>query len=127
MNSPAQPGGADRSVPQRVLNALEGAKTESLGLSCRALSLAVGAPGREVRYAVTALREGGVPICGTPRTGYFIARTAEELAETLNFLRARAMHSLKIEAGLRRMSLPQLLGQMQMEWENNYGDPGNLF
>ena len=85
------------------------------GISCRKLAAAVAAAEREVREAVTALRRSGHPVCGTPSTGYFIARTREELDETCVFLRGRALHTLGLEASLRKVSLPRLVGQMQLD------------
>ena len=41
-------------------------------------------------------------------------QTAEELESCCAFLRARAMHSLMIEARLRRLPLPDLLGQLKL-------------
>lgn len=70
---------------------------------------------RNVRAAVESLRRDGHPICATPETGYYIAESEAELSETLAFLRARAMTSLSQIARIRRVSLPVLMGQMQIE------------
>jgi hypothetical protein len=67
---------------------------------------------RRVRTLVTELRLEGSPICGNPASGYFFAETAAELEDTCSFLRSRAMSSLVIESRLRRISMPELLGQM---------------
>ena len=67
---------------------------------------------RQVRKIVTDLRMEGSHICGHPGTGYYMAATAQELADTCAFLRSRAMSSLVIESRLRRISMPELLGQM---------------
>ncbi|XAI95651.1 hypothetical protein [Microcystis phage Mae-JY22] len=69
---------------------------------------------RLVRTLVTELREDGVAVCGHPTTGYFIAETAEELEECCQFLRRRALHSLGLEARLRKMPLPDLIGQLHL-------------
>lgn len=69
---------------------------------------------RMLRKLVTRAREDGVAIVGTPETGYFVAQTAAELEECCVFLRSRAMHSLAIEARLRKMALPELLGQLRV-------------
>lgn len=69
---------------------------------------------RTVRSLVSELREDGVAVCGHPSSGYFIAETAEELEETCQFLRSRALHSLTLEAKLRRIPLPDLLGQLHL-------------
>ncbi len=70
---------------------------------------------RTLRSLVSALREAGTAVCGTPDTGYYIAETAAELEESCEFLRSRAMHSLRMEAQLRRIPLPDLLGQLHLE------------
>lgn len=69
---------------------------------------------RRLRNYISELREEGVAVCGHPRTGYYIAETADELTESCNFLRARAMHSLTLESRLRRIPLPDLLGQLRV-------------
>lgn len=69
---------------------------------------------RSVRKLVTDLRLEGHPICAHPASGYFMAVTAEELDETCNFLRSRAMSSLKAESRLRRISFAELLGQFTL-------------
>ena len=69
---------------------------------------------RTLREVISAAREEGTAIVGTPETGYYIAVTAEELDECCRFLRSRAMHSLQIEARLRKVALPELLGQLRV-------------
>ena len=70
---------------------------------------------RKVREAVETLRRAGHPICATPEDGYYLAETDEELSSTIAFLRSRAMTSLVQIAQLRRVSLPVLMGQLQLE------------
>lgn len=84
------------------------------GISAQALAWRAGVRERQLRALVSNLRERGVGICGTPSTGYFIAETAEEVEKTCQFHRDRAMHSLHIEARLRRIPLPDLLGQLKI-------------
>lgn len=81
---------------------------------------------RKVREAVEALRRDGHPICATPEHGYYLAETEAELSETIAFLRSRAMTSLTQIARLRRVSLPVLMGQMQIELaaEQSASQPG---
>ncbi|MBI1397033.1 MAG: hypothetical protein GC151_13740 [Betaproteobacteria bacterium] len=69
---------------------------------------------RTVRKLVSELRADGIAVCGHPATGYFIARTAEDLEETCGFLRSRAMHSLTLESKLRKIPLPDLIGQLHL-------------
>lgn len=84
------------------------------GVTAAALAAALDCPERLVRELVTELRTDGLAVCGHPATGYFIAATREELEETCAFLRARAMHSLVLEAKLRGMPLADLVGQLHL-------------
>lgn len=84
------------------------------GITVKVLAEQLDCTHRAVRYLVTELRDDGVAVCGHPGTGYFIAETSEELEETCQFLRSRAMHSLHLEAQLRKMPLPDLIGQMHL-------------
>lgn len=83
------------------------------GIAAHALAGEAAISPRRVRYVVTALRVEGVAVCGHPKTGYYLAQTPAEVEETCQFLRARALHSLHLEAQLRRMTLPDLVGQMR--------------
>lgn len=67
-----------------------------------------------MRVLVSELREDGHAICGTPADGYYIAANADELQHTCDFLRSRAMHSLVLEARLKRIPLVDLLGQLRL-------------
>ncbi|HEX9841731.1 MAG TPA: HTH domain-containing protein [bacterium] len=91
------------------------------GITADDLAHALDASPRRVRRAVTLLREQGTPICGTPETGYFRANTREELAETCQFLRHRALTSLTLEARLRRLPLSELLGQVAIDLKEETG------
>ena len=73
---------------------------------------------RQLRTVITQLRDEGMPICGTPESGYFVAETPEELEATCSFLRTRALRSLQLEARMRKLPLGQLLGQMQLDLDN---------
>ena len=84
------------------------------GISVQALAAALDDHPRRVRSLVSELRAEGMAICGHPSTGYFVAATAEELERTCQFLRSRAMHSLILESQLRRMPLPDLIGQLHL-------------
>lgn len=84
------------------------------GIACRDLAEVLDASQREVRAAITELRLAGEPVCGHPRTGYFLARTPEELNATCDFLRNRALHSLQLEARLRKVPLQSLVGQLSL-------------
>jgi hypothetical protein len=89
------------------------------GLSAAHLAGRLGLPlasgPRLVRELVTELRTDGIAVCGHPATGYFIASNREELEETCQFLRSRAMHSLVLEAKLRGLPLADLVGQLRLK------------
>lgn len=95
------------------------ARRAQLGLTWAASA----AKHRKVREAVEALRRDGHPICATPEHGYYLAETEAELSETIAFLRSRAMTSLTQIARLRRVSLPVLMGQMQIELQAEAEQP----
>lgn len=86
----------------------------SRGIAARHLAARLDCPERHVRDLVTAARRDGVALCGVPRAGYYIAENPEELEETCRFLRERALHSLTLESALRKMPLPDLLGQLRL-------------
>jgi biotin operon repressor len=85
------------------------------GITARRLSARMSCPERHVRTLVTQLREDGIAVCGKPREGYYIACNAREVEDTCKFLRGRAMQSLHLEACLRRVPLPELIGQLRLE------------
>ena len=84
------------------------------GIRAEDLAARLGVTERTLRELVSAARENGVAIVGTPETGYYVAQTADELEECCKFLRSRAMHSLAMEARLRKVALPELLGQLKV-------------
>lgn len=69
---------------------------------------------RHLRKIIETLRRDGHAIAGTPNTGYFYARTADELDETCEFLYSRAMTSLRQVAAMKRVALPDLRGQLNL-------------
>ena len=66
---------------------------------------------RDLRAMVQELRMEGQHICAHPRCGYFMAATPSELDETCEFLRQRALSSLMQISAMKRVSLPDLVGQ----------------
>ena len=84
------------------------------GVTARVLAARIGITERLLRTLISEARTEGTAIVGTPETGYYIAQTADELDECCRFLRSRAMHSLTIEARLRKVALPELLGQLKV-------------
>lgn len=87
---------------------------EAAGITAEGITLAIGVPKRRVRALVSELRLDGVAVCGTPRDGYFIAATPEDLEATCKFLRSRALHSLLLESRLRNVPLEDMVGQMRL-------------
>lgn len=69
---------------------------------------------RQVRTLVEELRREGHHICATPETGYFIAATDDELDITCKFLYERAMTTLSQIAAMKRVSMPDLRGQLRL-------------
>jgi len=70
-----------------------------------------GADERQLRNLVVELRLEGHHVCAHPRDGYFLAKTAEELEETCAFLRSRSMAGLQQISAMKRISIPDLIGQ----------------
>lgn len=84
------------------------------GISAAALAAQLDVPERLVRTWVSQLRAQGIAVVAHPTTGYYIAQTAQEIEACCAFLRSRAMHSLYLEARLRNIPLPDLLGQLRL-------------
>ena len=75
---------------------------------------------RRLRTVITALRQKGVPIGSTAAKnggGYYLVRAGSELDAYCGRLRRAALNKLLMEARLRKISMPELLGQMQMNME----------
>ena len=84
------------------------------GVSASSIAYMMQIPERRVRHLVTECREDGIAICGHPATGYYVARTTEELEDTIDFLKDRALHSLKLASKLSRIPLADLVGQLHL-------------
>lgn len=69
---------------------------------------------RFMRNVIKQLRADGYHICGTPHTGYYMAETMEELNKTCGFLYKRAMCSLTQIAAMKKVSIPDLSGQLNL-------------
>lgn len=102
------------ATKHNLLSALTNHIGKGRGIAAAHIAGRLDIPPRNVRALVTELREDGIAICGTPRDGYYIAETAEELEETCQFLRQRALHSLTLESRLRKIPLADLLGQLHL-------------
>lgn len=97
-----------------LLNALSRHQGREHGIGAKALAEQLDMPPRRLRTLISECREEGIAICGHPSTGYFMAVTAEELGQTCRFLEHRAMHSLRKLSRMKRVSLPDLMGQLML-------------
>lgn len=69
---------------------------------------------RRVRKLVEELRIEGQHVCAHPANGYYLAANADELEDTCKFLYERAMTSLRQVAAMKKVSLPDLHGQLHL-------------
>ena len=98
-----------------VINALAQHLGRDKGIGARLLAAQLGVSMRTLRKLISMCRErDGAAICGHPVTGYYIAVTPEDLEETCRFLEQRALHSLRLLSRMRRMSMPDLVGQLRL-------------
>lgn len=110
----------DLLTRESVLVALERHVGAEAGVSGAGLVLeicglyATKADERALRKLIEELRREGHHLCGTPAQGYFVAATDEELLRTCEFLHDRAMTTLAQVAAMRRVSLPDLRGQLRL-------------
>lgn len=75
---------------------------------------------RTLRYLITALREDGVPICSTSSQrggGYYIAAAGSEFIDFLQKTERRAICILMRNARMKKVSLPEYLGQLKLGME----------
>lgn len=98
-----------------LLNALSSHLGRDHGISASALAAELSVPTRQLRLLISRCREeDGVAICGHPSTGYYMACTPDELAESCAFLEHRALHSLRLLSRMKKVSLPELVGQLKL-------------
>lgn len=89
---------------------------EANGIRAKDLAEQLGTNERHLRHLISELIfERGVAIVGRPGTGYYIARTPEEIERSVEFHRDRALHELKKASVLSRVPLPELLGQLKLK------------
>jgi hypothetical protein len=75
---------------------------------------------RALRKVITDLRAEGVPICSSAAQDggcYYLAAAGSELANYLRRSEIRALKILKRNAQIKRISLPDYLGQMRLNME----------
>lgn len=72
---------------------------------------------RKLRELITELRKEGVPICSVSTRdggGYYLASAGSDLEDYCSRIRSRALKLLKMESDLRKVALPSLLHQIQL-------------
>jgi len=70
---------------------------------------------RKLRQIIEMLRREGHHIAADPIHGYFIAETNDELNDTCTFLYNRAMTSLTQIGAMKRISMPDIAGQLKID------------
>ena len=89
-------------------------------------SLGVGGPvhEREIRRVIKHLVEQHATWIGSGAKGYFMIQTDQELLAACKYYHGYALSLLHVEAKLRKMSLPALLGQLSIDFGvgGAYGD-----
>ena len=56
------------------------------GTSSAKIANVAGISSRDVRFVIQIMRDEGIPICGTPKDGYWMARTSWDMNETMKKL-----------------------------------------
>ncbi|PKN35624.1 MAG: hypothetical protein CVU61_02040 [Deltaproteobacteria bacterium HGW-Deltaproteobacteria-19] len=78
---------------------------------------------RDLRHLVTILREEGVPICSVSSQsggGYYLAAAGSELTDYLRRGERRALSILSRNARIKKISLPNYLGQIKLGMEGKH-------
>ncbi|MDH5479125.1 MAG: hypothetical protein OEY50_12410 [Nitrospinota bacterium] len=106
--------------PDDVLRALKARhKGRLAGVTANALTVEITgranpAAVRALRSAIEDLRRAGEPVCGKPQTGYYYSDQPQDIEETINFLRQRAMTTLVQIKPLERRLASARRGQMAL-------------
>lgn len=120
----AQAGAFEMTAEQAsVWNLLKDHKGKAGAVKSKTLATASGLPERRVREIVTSLilvfhiRIGSAYSGRHP--GWFVIESSEEAEETYQVLRGHALSILKRAAVIRRLSFPELVGQLMITEEKN--------
>jgi hypothetical protein len=106
---------ATKPTTTTLLNLLARHRGAANGISARYLAAQLGVCPREMRHLISQARyQEGAAICGHPSTGYYMADEPGELNACCAFLESRALHSLRLLARMRNTSLPDLVGQLNL-------------
>lgn len=68
--------------------------TEPTNMNSKQLAEYIGLNSRDVRLIIQKLRNDGIPICGTPKDGYWIAQTSWDMNDTMIKLKAHIKNSI---------------------------------
>lgn len=68
--------------------------TEPNNMNSKQLAEYIGLNSRDVRLIIQKLRNDGIPICGTPKDGYWIAQTSWDMNDTMIKLKAHIKNSI---------------------------------
>ena len=98
----------------RHIGAARGATATAIVREITGETVSNAAAERQLREVIVRLRLDGHHVCAHPRHGYFIAANPDELNQTCRFLYARSMTSLRQVAAMKRVSLPDLEGQLRL-------------
>ena len=106
--------------PATVLSALQARRGAANGITARDLVYVItgrvnAADERRLRQVIEQLRNDGNPICAHPALGYHWAANATELEKACHYLISRATTSLRQACAMRRVSLPDLYGQLGLK------------
>jgi hypothetical protein len=77
---------------------------------------------RRLRTVITSMRNEGVPICSVSNRnggGYYLASAGSELTEYLRRGEIRALKILARNARIKKIALPEYLGQMKLNMEDS--------
>lgn len=96
------------------VGAVNAAHAEDLVIEITESADTIEAGKRRLRHVIEELRHAGHHICGLPQYGYYIAAGDAELDTTCSYLYARAMTTLHQVAAMKRVSLPDLRGQLRL-------------
>ena len=97
------------------INVMQNHIGKANAISGEDLARGLGTSPREMRKMTDAVIDEGIALCSHPANGYWIAQNATELEATCQFHRQRALHELSKEAKLRKLTLPDLLGQLHLK------------
>jgi hypothetical protein len=105
-----------------ILRILEAHQGKDFAISRKDLVDMINAPAspfpvneRWVRATIKHLITQHGERIGSCPTGYFMVETTEELEGVCEYFHGYGLSSLFVEARLRKMALPELLGQMKLK------------